>query len=209
MPGAVAAAAPAPGRVTPPDRGRLPTATDTSPACEPPFAAGSAIAPDAAAAIESAFAGAFFLINVALDLELYSHGVTLHEDIELGLWRFVELTARALLREPDDEDPLWPLLASLADPGADSGVACAGPDLPLVERDRLLARVRARLTDLLEVEDRGAFLVERRGWITRSPGHLDVHYSLERHPIEIRLARLDRNPGWIPAAGVHVGFHFD
>jgi hypothetical protein len=208
-PDAAAAAPRARRRARPADRQRLPAETDTSPPCEPPRAAGAATAPDATAAIESAFAGAFFLINVALDLELYSHGVTVHEDIELGIWRFVELTARALIHEQDDEDPLWALLASLADPEADPCQPCAGPDLPLVERDRLLARVRARLTDLLDVEDPGVFLVERRGRITRSPGHLDVSFSLERHPIEIRLARLDRNPGWIPAAGVHVGFHFD
>jgi acetyl/propionyl-CoA carboxylase alpha subunit len=38
---------------------------------------------------------------------------------------------------------------------------------------------------------------------------VDVFYSLNRHPIEIRLAGLDRDPGWVPAAGRFVAFHFE
>jgi hypothetical protein len=37
---------------------------------------------------------------------------------------------------------------------------------------------------------------------------LDVHLSLADLPIEIRLAGLDRDPGWIPAAGRSISFHF-
>ncbi|HMC51023.1 MAG TPA: hypothetical protein VKH20_10305 [Solirubrobacterales bacterium] len=52
-------------------------------------------------------------------------------------------------------------------------------------------------------------IVRRYGRVTTTPAHLDVYFSLAAHPIEIRLAGLDRNPGWIPAAGRHVAFHFD
>jgi hypothetical protein len=38
---------------------------------------------------------------------------------------------------------------------------------------------------------------------------LDVHLSLADLPIEIRLAGLDRDPGWIPAAGRAIAFHFE
>lgn len=37
---------------------------------------------------------------------------------------------------------------------------------------------------------------------------LDVFFSLHTLPIEIRLAGLDRNPGWVPAAGRFIAFHF-
>jgi hypothetical protein len=73
----------------------------------------------------------------------------------------------------------------------------------------LLASVRAYISEALVREQPGEFLIRRRGRITRTPGHLDVYYPLEQHPIEIRFARLDRNPGWIPAAGLHVAFHFE
>jgi hypothetical protein len=49
----------------------------------------------------------------------------------------------------------------------------------------------------------------RYGRVTTTPAHLDVHFSLAAHPIDIRMAGLDRDPGWIPAAGRHVAFHFD
>lgn len=38
---------------------------------------------------------------------------------------------------------------------------------------------------------------------------LDVHLALAALPIEIRIAGLDRDPGWIPAAGRSLAFHFE
>jgi hypothetical protein len=37
---------------------------------------------------------------------------------------------------------------------------------------------------------------------------LDVYLSLDTLPIELRIAGLDRNPGWIPTAGLSIAFHF-
>jgi hypothetical protein len=176
---------------------------------------------DHAAGVESELAGAFFLLNVALDLELYSHGFTMGGDLDLGVWDFIELVARDVVGDEGPDDPLWALLRDLANPVAASGVASAFPPAaPVLERTRmdllspedcsgLLRRVREHINLVLAVEDAGGFLLRRRGRIVRSPSHLEVHFSLQRHPIEIRVARLDRNPGWIPAAGFHVGFHFN
>jgi len=41
-----------------------------------------------------------------------------------------------------------------------------------------------------------------------TPTRLDVTLSLDTLPIAIRLAGLDRDPGWFPAAGRSVAFHF-
>jgi hypothetical protein len=38
---------------------------------------------------------------------------------------------------------------------------------------------------------------------------LDVFFPLASHPISIRIAGLDRNPGWVPAAGRVISFHYD
>ena len=40
------------------------------------------------------------------------------------------------------------------------------------------------------------------------PGRVDVTVPLAALPLAIRRAGLDRTPGWIPAAGRHVAFHF-
>ena len=42
-----------------------------------------------------------------------------------------------------------------------------------------------------------------------NPARLDVFFSLAELPVEVRLSGLDRNPGWVPAAGRYIVFHFD
>lgn len=49
----------------------------------------------------------------------------------------------------------------------------------------------------------------------RLPAHIDlgiekidVHLDLNRLPIALRLAGLDRNPGWLPSEGRSLAFHF-
>jgi hypothetical protein len=37
---------------------------------------------------------------------------------------------------------------------------------------------------------------------------IDVHMDLAGLPLPVRLAGLDRDPGWIPAAGCDVRFQF-
>jgi hypothetical protein len=176
---------------------------------------------DSAAAVESGLAGAFFLLNVASNLELYGTATApLAREIDLHVWEFLEFVTRGLLEEDDGEDPLWTWLQDLREPArspyspgrgdrADAvPVEPRSRELVADQRSELLTRVRGHLGELLDVEDPGPILIRRPGRMTRTPGHLDVHFSLEHHPIEIRLARLDRNPGWIPAAGLHVAFHF-
>jgi hypothetical protein len=38
---------------------------------------------------------------------------------------------------------------------------------------------------------------------------LDVTFALERLPVEVRLSGLDRDPGWVPAAGRYVAFNYE
>jgi len=71
---------------------------------------------------------------------------------------------------------------------------------------RTLARTRRTLAAR---EVAPEMLVLQRGTIDITPAHLDVTYSLELHPLEIRKGGLDRDPGWIAAIGRHVAFHFD
>lgn len=52
-------------------------------------------------------------------------------------------------------------------------------------------------------------VLKRTGTIQLSPGRVDVTFPLADLPVELRLAGLDRSPGWIPAAGRFLGFHFD
>jgi hypothetical protein len=71
--------------------------------------------------------------------------------------------------------------------------------------------VRARLRLALGTRSAAAAVrtvLERPGTVRVTPTRVDVEFSLDDLPVAIRLAGLDRSPGWIPAAGRHLAFHF-
>jgi hypothetical protein len=69
--------------------------------------------------------------------------------------------------------------------------------------------LRVRLARALGREDAAQLLCRIPARLQVTPAHVHVFIRLDEHPIEIRLAGLDRDPGWIPAAGRYVSFHFD
>jgi hypothetical protein len=78
--------------------------------------------------------------------------------------------------------------------------------------DRLLAYVGARLRLALGAggADEAARLVcEQRARVVVTETRLDVTFALEQLPFEVRLSGLDRDPGWVPAAGRHVAFRYE
>jgi len=144
-------------------------------------------------------AGIYFLLNVAIALGFYSdftspvqHGLELHVD------DFLALAGRRFAGEAFERDPLWRLLADPARPRPD-----------VLDEDAVVQPIIEALAGALPVDDPPRFLIARAGRVTTTPVHLDVWFSLASHPIEIRRAGLDRDPGWMPAAGRHVAFHFD
>jgi len=77
---------------------------------------------------------------------------------------------------------------------------------------RLGAYSRARLRvglGLAAGESPAAIVLEHPARVLVSPSHVDVVLALDQHPVELRLAGLDRDPGWIPAAGRYLAFHFE
>jgi hypothetical protein len=148
--------------------------------------------------IHSQYAGVFFLINVAFDLGLLEpwwRAASVRRPF--NVWHFLARVGRAFLPAITD-DPLWPLLESLA-----------GRRIYPRASKRLVARIRRRLARGLDAGDPPAFVIRRFGRIAVTAAHLDVFFPLAAHPVEVRIAGLDRDPGWIPAAGRHVSFHFE
>jgi hypothetical protein len=77
---------------------------------------------------------------------------------------------------------------------------------------RLGAYAAARIQVAMGDPDRAHAVdsaLRRRAKVFATETHVDVSLSLFSQPIEIRLAGLDRDPGWIPAAGRFVAFHFE
>ena len=77
--------------------------------------------------------------------------------------------------------------------------------------DWLMPYIRARLIRALGVnmEDLPELLCMHHAHVFVTATHLDIFLALAELPVEIRLAGLDRDPGWFPAAGRFVAFHFE
>jgi hypothetical protein len=73
----------------------------------------------------------------------------------------------------------------------------------------LTGYLRARLKRATGRDDAVDLLCRQPAHVALTLAHLDVTFSLNRHPFEVRYAGLDRDPGWIPAAGRYVAFHFE
>jgi hypothetical protein len=52
-------------------------------------------------------------------------------------------------------------------------------------------------------------LLDRRGRMTWTSTHVDLHMRMDQVDINVRLAGLDANPGWVPALGRVVTFYFE
>ena len=87
------------------------------------------------------------------------------------------------------------------------------PAQPLARwTNRLAAYADARLRRALALgreDSLDALLLRHRARVFITPTHVDVALRLADLPLEVRFAGLDRTPGWIPAAGRFVAFHFE
>jgi hypothetical protein len=53
------------------------------------------------------------------------------------------------------------------------------------------------------------WVVRRAALIGVTRTHIDVYFSLDQVDVRIRRLGLDLNPGWVPALGKVVIFHYD
>lgn len=87
------------------------------------------------------------------------------------------------------------------------------PD-PTVDRwlSLLMPYVRARLRVALGLksdDEIAEILCRHHARVRATDTHVDVYFSLANLPLAIRFAGLDRDPGWVPAAGRFISFHFN
>jgi hypothetical protein len=74
--------------------------------------------------------------------------------------------------------------------------------------DWIVPFVLARLRRALGSADPALLVCVQPASILSTDVHLEVFFALSAHPLELRLAGLDRDPGWVPAAGSFVRFHY-
>lgn len=71
----------------------------------------------------------------------------------------------------------------------------------------IYARLQCAL-GLTQTDDPCHVLCLHSASISVTATHVDIFLALKDLPIEIRIAGLDRDPGWVPAAGRFIAFHF-
>src|SRR5215213_4983383 len=194
-----------------------PPATESEPIVEPPAPEAflSQSVPIEAFTIETELGGLFYLINLAIFLEIYSDFMSpvekFHDD--LSIWDFVMIVGSEINGGRDLDDPIWTGLQDLQDvQNHENPVNLENPVNKPTWLTDLLPHIKARLVLALglDTEDSLAqILLHHYAKVTITPTHLDVFFSLTDHPIELRLSGLDRNPGWVPAAGRFIAFHYD
>jgi len=189
------------------------------------------------AAIATAYGGVLYLLNAALRLGFYPD-FTRPQDAGLALspWAFLALSGECLAGRGLRDDALWTLLEALAGHADESTLlapaASKPPPFPDALRAYFVARrqrpaqtpdtwaawieqlippLRRRLAAALGVSSRavGGLLCRQAAHLRYRCGLLDVHFSLNDHPVAIRRAGLDRDPGWIPAAACDIRFFYN
>jgi hypothetical protein len=163
--------------------------------------------------IETRFGGVFFLVNLALLIGLYGDFTRpARRGLSLPIWDFVALVSERLAGAGLREDPVWRLLAHLANrnEAQEPGYALSPRRQAALRRwlARLSPRLRERLVEALG-PDTTVVLLERRAHVWVTPTRLDATFALAELPVEVRCSGLDRDPGWVPAAGRSLYFHFD
>jgi hypothetical protein len=167
--------------------------------------------------VETQYGGVFYLLNLALALGLYGDFTTpASPGISLSPWDFLALVGRVIIGPKMEADPLWELLRRLAgrQPDQPPGWGFESPDgTPFdIWLQQIILQVHASLLPAFGLEnpaELGPLLCAHPARILISSARLDVTFSLAEHPLVIRQSGLDRDPGWIPAAGHYVVYHYD
>ncbi|MER5427922.1 hypothetical protein [Streptomyces sp. NPDC002588] len=146
-------------------------------------------------ATESRFASVFYAVNLMAWLELPRVDAPVAE----SGWATLEALGRSLLPvdRTAEQDPVWRVLAELD--GRD-------PTVPSPVR---LGALTHRLRDLLDRYRLTPDVFARPGTVFAGRTHIDVTLNLQQVDLAARMSGLDQDPGWVPALGRIIAFHFD
>ena len=188
--------------------------------------------------IHTAYAGLFFLLNSFFVLKLYGDFTRPGDSLKgLSPFELMHLLGTRWFGATFARDPLAPLLIKLAglEPGERPGRLFEPPTwtvpddwllpwpegkrhrFPLADHPRPSTRrwinnlaryLAARLKRALDNPDAVAITCTQPGRITLDRDRINIHFPLADHPIALRFAGLDRDPGWVPAAAHFIEFSF-
>lgn len=157
--------------------------------------------------IQTQYGGLFYLLNVTLDLGFYGDFTRPRQlGLEISPWSLLALVGRAAFGRRFTGDGVWPVLGQLA-----AWQAAAPPRLSSGVLRGHMMLLRQRLQLALGAAGQGhvwRFVCRHDAAIDLTATAVDVSFPLSGLPLALRIAGLDRDPGWIPAAGRTIAFHF-
>ncbi|MEM6253941.1 MAG: hypothetical protein AAF821_13560 [Cyanobacteria bacterium P01_D01_bin.156] len=140
--------------------------------------------------ISTAVGGLWYLINILSPLAWPG---------QITPWHQLSTLAQALLPEPFP-DPVWGYLAEIAgDP--------ISQEILQQWCDQILPQVQDYLAGRLEHPIANYLLEPATLYLTRT--HVDVIFTLDQIRLDVRMAGLDQDPGWVPALARVVAFHYE
>ncbi|NMT64983.1 hypothetical protein [Marinobacter orientalis] len=144
--------------------------------------------------------GALYLLNILNRPPIQAIMEQAWQTLPSG-WAWLYRLAREL--DLDQEDPLCAFLAERL--GLESVAELESlPQLPQRQAVLSLAGQWFSWEDLWSPT-----LIRVPAELAYTPGHLDLYLDNSQVRLELRLAGLDLNPGWLPWLGTVVTFHFD
>ncbi|MFD4601986.1 hypothetical protein ACFWPQ_28655 [Streptomyces sp. NPDC058464] len=157
--------------------------------------------PAAGEVVETRFATLFYAVNLMTWLDL-PRTDDAHEPVSgwatleaLGAWLLPD--ASAIGPGSGHRDPIWRILAELD--GRDA----------LTPTPVRLDGVTGRLRDLLARHRLTPEVFARPGTLLIGRTHVDVILGLHQIDLTARSSGLDQDPGWVPALGRIIAFHYD
>ncbi len=179
--------------------------------------------PEEGLQMDTQFGGVFYLLNTLVYLGIYSDFTEPRKPgWALSPWDLLSALSLHWFGQAFKADPLFELFASLVGrpPNQDPAAGFSPPpgwqaalgleDIPSESHwlEVLADFLVLRLVKALAREAPLTFCAQPAK-VKLSSTRMDITFDLTSHPIEIRLAGLDRDLGWLPAAGMYIYYHYE
>lgn len=116
-------------------------------------------------------------------------------------WHQLSALAQALLPEVPP-DPVWGLLAEIAGDTVPTAVLSQW-------QEDTLDQVRLHLVERLEQPEAISNYILEPATLYLTRTHVDVVFTLDQIRLDVRMAGLDRDPGWVPELARAIAFHYE
>lgn len=145
--------------------------------------------------VQTSVGGLWYVVNILVVLDWFGRSPLLTP------WQQLLHLSQALLPEIPP-DPVWGLLDEIV-----------GEPLPAVVVAQWQREILPQVSDYLDVKlelpkPMADYILEPATlYLTRT--HIDVVFSLEQIQFDLRIAGLDRDPGWVPELARVIAFHYE